>query len=134
MGELNARIAADRKASIEAAANRPNGYAGLIQNNEAPLMDLMSQMQMYQQGKGARNEMQQKPQSSNPYQQMQDSRYAQMLGQPAVSMPTQQAQPTQIGSNDNGMSGQQQQNQNPYQQAQPLQQRQQGLIGNRGGK
>lgn len=82
LAAAQARIRADN------AANSPNGYTGQIKNQEAPQMSLMQQMQMYQQQKGAQNEMQ----STNPYQQMQNSRYQQMLGQPAVSMPTQPGQ------------------------------------------
>ena len=55
---------------------------------EAPQMGLMDQMRMFQQQKGAQNKAEQMPQSSNPYQQMQDQRYQKMLMQPRVSMPS----------------------------------------------
>lgn len=55
---------------------------------EAPQMGLMDQLRMYQQYKGAQNALEQKPQSDNPYQQMQDHRYQQMLRLPQARPPT----------------------------------------------
>ena len=80
------------KQKADAAAKLPNGYAGPIINQESPQMDLMSQLRMFQQYKG--NQMGQNPQSGNPYQQMQDSRFQQALSQPQVKQPMQdQAKP-----------------------------------------
>ncbi|CAB4172503.1 hypothetical protein UFOVP1470_22 [uncultured Caudovirales phage] len=55
---------------------------------EAPQMGLADQLRMFQQYKGAQNALEQKPQSDNPYQQMQDQRYQQMLRLPLARPPT----------------------------------------------
>ena len=105
-GRFRARDAANKaksdqqvayKAKIDAAAMTPNGYAGPIQNNEAPQMDLMSQLKMFQQSR-AQNQQGQpqmgQPQSANPY-------------QPAASMPGQTPAPANNGftSGIGGASG-----------------------------
>lgn len=99
LAQVGEQINAAQEAEAFAKANNAtqNGYAGPIKNNEAPQMDLMSQLRTFQQYKGAQNKLGQQPQSTNPYQQMQDSRYQQALSQPAVSMPAQPAQPRQLG-------------------------------------
>ncbi len=67
---------------------------------EAPQMGLIDQMRMFQQQRG------EQPQSSNPYQQLQNARYQDALRQPAVSMPGQLLQ--------NYMKGQEYQPANPF--------------------
>ncbi len=73
------------QAKLAAESAPVYGYAGQIKNQEAPQMDLMSQMRMFQQQRGAQNARQ--PQSNNPYQQMQDSRFQQSLNHPSVRQP-----------------------------------------------
>ena len=93
LGRIAEMEAAAKASAISDAANAPNGYAGSIRNQEAPQMDLMSQLRMFQQYKGLENKQGQQPQSTNPYQQMQDSRYQQALSQPQVTQPQHQAIP-----------------------------------------
>lgn len=85
--KLIAEAAANAQAKLAAESAPVYGYTGPIRNQEAPQMDLMSQMRMYQQQKGAENARAQQPQSNNPYQQMQNSRFQQSLSQPAVRQP-----------------------------------------------
>jgi hypothetical protein len=79
MSGLRARAPTSALPANNSIITPANDYTGQIEIQQAPQMDLMQQLKMYQQYKGGQNELEQKPQSSNPYQQMQDNRYQRML-------------------------------------------------------